>query len=335
MIVDLFAGPGGWDVGARIVGLPDPVGFELEPNACNTRRAAGLLTVRQDVRTIDLTRHRGNIAGLIASPPCPEFSTANNKRRGLDSESGRLTLEPLRLIGECRPEWVALEQVPAVLKIWRHVYANQLLRWGYEYHSEVLNAADYGVAQTRKRAIMIARHGRTVSMPRPTHRGRHVSMATALGWGMTMRPSTAVMSTSGGGHGACDAAAGNWIVHTNRGDLKPDGTHQTREDTQPAPTVTGSLVPWVATRPATTVQGDTRIWSPAYKPNTDDTKAGRTYMSDRAGTNAYRVAIAELGVLQSFPDDYPWQGSKTAQAKQVGNAVPPLLAAAILGAVTS
>jgi DNA (cytosine-5)-methyltransferase 1 len=87
---------------------------------------------------------------------------------------------------------------------------------------------------------------------------------------------------------------------------------------------------WPETRPATTVQGDPRIWPPGHKVNADDQAAGRTGYGDRAGTDAVRVTIEQAGILQSFPPDYPWQGNRTEQYRQVGDAVPPLLAAHIL-----
>jgi site-specific DNA-cytosine methylase len=91
---------------------------------------------------------------------------------------------------------------------------------------------------------------------------------------------------------------------------------------------------WVHKRPATTVMGDTRIWPPGHKVNAADIKARRDHLyTTRAGNTALRLTISQLGVLQSFPVDYPWQGNKTQQAKQVGNAVPPLLAAAMLSAL--
>lgn len=90
---------------------------------------------------------------------------------------------------------------------------------------------------------------------------------------------------------------------------------------------------WTHLRPATTVQGDPRIWPPGHKVNADDrarhADADQRY-GDRAGSRAIRVSVEEAGILQAFPPDYPWQGTKTSQYRQVGNAVPPLLGAAIL-----
>ena len=119
--------------------------------------------------------------------------------------SAALVAEPARFIHACRPEWVTLEQVPAVLPLWQ-VYAAELGTMGYSVWCGKLNAADYGVPQTRERAILIASRVRRVARPEPTHydprKGDQlwgtpwVSMAAALGWGATGRPVPTV--TAGG-----------------------------------------------------------------------------------------------------------------------------------------
>ncbi|HEY3018969.1 MAG TPA: DNA cytosine methyltransferase, partial [Solirubrobacteraceae bacterium] len=85
-------------------------------------------------------------------------------------------------------------------------------------------------------------------------------------------------------------------------------------------------VSWVGERPATTVNGDPRVSEPGrHDPD----------VSGSQQANAVRVTVAEALALQSFPPDYPVQGTKTKQFEQVGNAVPPLLAEAVLRAVVT
>ncbi|KFG02520.1 hypothetical protein IQ62_01525, partial [Streptomyces scabiei] len=78
IVLDLFAGPGGWSEGLRqFLGLHD-VGLEWDEAACRTREAAGHLTVRVDVSCFVLGPVVGRVWGLIASPPCTKFSAAGD-----------------------------------------------------------------------------------------------------------------------------------------------------------------------------------------------------------------------------------------------------------------
>ena len=208
-IVDLFAGPGGWSEALRRH-WPDhhahEVGVEWDRHACATRAAAGHQTIRADVAAYPVD-HFGPAAGLIASPPCQTLSDAgdgdgkkdlaqliHHAHRGQlystpDPRTG-LVLEPLRWIHALRPRWIAFEQVRAVAPVW-HAYEHHLRSIGYGTWSGILNAADYGLPQTRKRAILIAHRDRQPHRPDPSHEktpsglfalAPWVTMATALGW---------------------------------------------------------------------------------------------------------------------------------------------------------
>jgi DNA (cytosine-5)-methyltransferase 1 len=101
---------------------------------------------------------------------------------------------------------------------------------------------------------------------------------------------------------------------------------------EPAPTMLASGlakgVPlWAAERPATTVACDRRVHPPGHKQNGSD-RPGR--YEQRRGANAVRVTTTQAAVLQGFDPRYPWQGPRTRQFEQIGNAVPPPLALAVL-----
>jgi DNA (cytosine-5)-methyltransferase 1 len=431
-VVDLFAGPGGWDVAARKLGL-DPLGIEFDDAACATRAAAGLRTLQADVSALDpIKEFEGG--GLIASPPCQAFSVAGKghgrrampayeeaigrwlegkppSREELDEacedERAHLVLEPLRWALALRPTWIACEQVKPVAPLW-HAMASALRTVGYSAWAGVLSAEQYGVPQTRERAILIARLGRPVEMPRATHRAYvaprrkaaqedslfaapeadritergeesllpWISMAEAVSWPPELRLRTG-NNTMRSSRDAQDMVAVEHIVGERPApvlDRKvggawkvgPDGSHKAApmswKDTdrvgfprlndtpsnKPGEGDTGKyrerdLRP--ASEPAFALTEKARSWSrfrasarsnatertvdePAPTITGGHDHEERMWIADDA--TAVPVTMQEAAMLQSFPADYPWRGTRTKVFEQIGNAIPPLLAEAIL-----
>ena len=381
LIIDLFAGPGGWSQGLRMLS-PElhatEIGLEWDAAACVTRAAAGHRTIRTDIAAYPTERFTGAV-GLIASPPCQDFSLAG-KRAGITGERGQLITEVLRWAEDLRPEWIACEQVPPALPVWKQ-YAEHLRHLGYSAWAGVLNAADYGVPQTRRRAFLIASRVRDVRPPEPTH-AEHpapslfgddllpwATMADALGWGR-VKPAWTLAGGTGkggadpmmqGGSGARkqtadEIASGQWVFDPN---TTPAWTICSGTHGAPDPFLSGGQsvrrrivagieaglweIAWPAQRPSTTVMGTNRVAHPKHRGDEESQfPANRTFTPeqivsgqyDNDGPIAIKLTPQDALTLQSFPTDYPVSGSKTKQFEQIGNAVPPLLAAHVLAAAT-
>lgn len=375
--LDLFAGAGGWDLPARQLGI-DTLGIELDEWAVATRHAAGLPTERGDVTRYGPCDFPAE--GLIASPPCQTFSLAGNGagRRALAdvllavkamAQGARptlggdprtaLVLEPLRwaleALADGRPyRWLALEQVPSALPVWRAM-ADVLAQRGYSVDAAVLKAEQYGVPQTRRRAILVARRDELAMLPTATHRAFRyrvpqeagdpallpwVSMADALGWGATARPSWTLCGDShakrnspldGGSNMRASMAAamdrGDWVL---RSTYSTDGVYANRGEraaTEPAQSITSKADrgDWVLRQSAMTRATERTMHEPAFTLTAGKDHGEREWLPERV-----KLTEREAAVLQTFPADHPWQGTKGRRFQQIGNAIPPLLARVVL-----
>lgn len=204
-LVTLCAGAGALDLAAHDLGLP-AVGIEWDEGTCSTRRAAGLLTKEGDVR--DFTPSDFPSANILAGgPPCLTFSVAGSKTghsalKNIMSFMQRMTLredvrqplaeqddvrmglvlEPLRwalvAIDSGHPyEAVVLIQAPTVLPIWEAM-GDVLRTEGYSVAVGILRAEEFGVPQTRRRAVLIARRHGVATLPPATHQPYGMNVRT-------------------------------------------------------------------------------------------------------------------------------------------------------------
>lgn len=357
--VELFAGAGGMSEGIRRAQVGVAMrGFDADVNAVDTAQKAGHETTLADVReALDLFAP-DSLEYLHASPPCQSFAQSGKGagRRALDTVLGAaetlafdsewddertgLVLEPLRWITMIRPRLVSLEQVPTVLPVWE-AYAGMLERYGYQTWTGFIDAETLGVPQTRRRAFLMASLDGPVSPPQATHSRYHrrspqrldegvlpwVSMAQALGW-------------------EDEALVGFPRLDDGKGSVQIDGVayraRDLRSSDAPSVSVTEKIrswrrypvaavegdTSWVHRRPSPTIVGSFSpdvVAAPGYR------KAGDGPRQKQPGS--VRIALEEAAILQGFPADYPWQGSRTSRFLQCGNAVCPPVGEAVVRAL--
>ncbi len=290
--LDLFAGGGGMACALRSLGV-EARHVELDADACDTLTAAGFAdVVRADVRDPSWYP-RGRVDLLHGSPPCPIWSRANRDeaQRARAVDGWPWMLDAVRAL---RPTVVTAENVRgAPAESW----ARDLEALGYRARAWLLDAADYGAAQTRTRWFVVASLAGVPVRPPPTHG------APLLG----LRP-----------------------PRTLRECLDPQGARKV----YPHGTGEAGSQPWRLDLPTPTVMCRDAHGTRAGAYTGWRVKGGPDGMSDALflALGWRQATVAECARAQGFPEGHPFRGGSKARYRQAGNAVEVNAGRVVIGA---
>ena len=344
--IDLFCGAGGLSLGLENSGIPVLLGIENNHIAAQTYRnnQTGCI-IEDDIRNIsvDDIYNRINIGKnelllLAGCPPCQTFSSLQ-KADAQDDDRNYLIFEYVRLVNELRPLFILMENVPGLKggrgkNIFKQVLSNMSEQ--YVIVSEVLNCADFGIRQCRKRLVL---HGIrrdafdllqknikdfSVTLPKATHSENPSANSDTSEW-VSSESAFADLPPVKAGDPAPDGfpnheTAGLTDINLKRIQyiqahggsrtcLPPELQLSCHQKANVGYTgVYGIIDP---SKPAPTITGGCITFSKG--------RYGHPYQP-RA------ITVREAARLQSFPDTYVFYGNRAQTALQVGNAIPPHLA---------
>lgn len=296
-VVSLFSGAGGLDLGFKLAGHEIIWANDLYTDAVETyRQNIGDHVVCEDISKIDVA-DIPDADIVIGGFPCQGFSVANTKRH-IDDERNELYKQLIRVINAKKPKFFLAENVKGLTNLGKgevfKMILNDFTEMGYTVKYQIMNAADYGVPQTRQRVIIIGVRNDIeweYNYPIPTHNKdaknglpRWISVSEALA-------------------DLPDPDQPNDVPnHTySKYKLNINGYigHRLLDPDKPAPTVTAR----------------------------GDNKGGVVIHPHPNGLR--RMSCRELATIQSFPVDFVFAGNNSSVYRQIGNAVPPLLGYAV------
>lgn len=325
-VVSLFSGGGGLDLGFQRAGYHIVWAIDNNKNAVNTyKKNLGDHIVLDDIQKIDI-RDIPKADIVIGGPPCQSFSLAG--KRDCDDERGRLVWRYLEIIKEVSPKAFLFENVVGIISA-KDSQGNRILdnllqcfgKIGYAVNWKLVNAADYGVPQLRKRVIIVGTKKQAFQFPETTHNEdgidgklKYVSVEQAIG-------DLPLAGTQGNGISEHDYPTMSELDKYICAHVKPGGNYMDIPDEVPSQRIRRLK----KEGGHTTCYGRMLAQKPSHTINTyfnrPNVGCNIHYKYDRI------ITLREAMRLQTFPDGYEFDStSKQGKNLIVGNAVPPRLA---------
>ena len=314
--IDLFSGAGGFSLGFDKSGFNNIFSVEIQDDYCETYEInfPSHTLIKKDIakitkEEIEKLTKLNEIDVIIGGPPCQGFSIAGNiGRKFIDDPRNKLFQEFVRVVSIVNPKYFVMENVARLYTHNKHQTKKEIIdsfnKLGYEVECNILNSADYGVPQIRKRVIFIgSRISDKISFPDITHT-TYKTVKNALEDLPTLK--------SGDNSSLLNHKAMNHTEQMlHKMSFIKDGGDRTDipQNLRPKSGDVRKYIKYNSDKPSVTVTGDMRkIFH---------------YSQNRA------LTVRELARLQTFPDNFEFKSNSIAQQQQVGNAVPPLMAEAI------
>ncbi|MFR3557136.1 MAG: DNA (cytosine-5-)-methyltransferase [Paraclostridium sordellii] len=314
-LLSLFSGAGGMDVGFIKAGFDVVFANDSDKNAVNTyKKNIGNHIVEEDIKNLDEQNIPSNIDIVIGGPPCQGFSMAGNiGRRFIDDDRNYLFKEFSRVISIANPKFFVMENVARLYTHNKNNTRNEIIKEfneiGYKVECKILNSADYGVAQIRRRIIFIGVRSDIdveISFPEPIYNDLNYR---------TVRDAIGDLPKLKSGESNEKYLNHESMNHTEsmleKMSYVCDGGNRSQipEELRPKSGDIRKYIRYNSSKPSVCITGDMR-------------KVFH-YEQNRA------LTVRELARIQSFDDDFEFMGPKISQQQQVGNAVPPMMAYAI------
>lgn len=338
-IIDLFCGCGGLSLGFEMAGFESALAIDLWKDAIVTynHNRKNKVGICEDIHNLtdeylESLNQDGEIIGVIGGPPCQGYSTVGT--RDINDPRNHLYMQYCRVVEKVRPKFFVLENVKGLTTLMNGMFRddiyNRFSSLGYTVVYKVINAAHYGVPQNRQRVFFVGIRGEEFQFPEANEQDL-----------ITCSEALSDLPPLGDFDG--DLLEHDYLYAPQNGyqSMMRSGSHKvlnhqiTKHSDQTKQII--SMIPdGGKIKDLPREYWDIRKYNKAFErmssqrpSNTVDT-GHRNYFH----YSENRIPTArENARLQSFPDTFEFIGTRTSQYKQIGNAVPPLLAYAIAQAI--
>lgn len=325
-VASIFTGCGGMDLGFIKAGFRILWAHDINKDCCDTYSAnIGSHIVCMDVKEVDI-RSIPDVDVIIGGPPCQGFSVAGKMIRS--DPRNQLLWEFVDIVSRKKPKVFVMENVKSLglMKRWDYIRKRLISKFkeaGYNIDYKILNSADYGVPQGRERVFFIGvlKEIGEPSFPTPKYIGKWVSAREVL----ANLPNPGEEGNEGGCNTKIVIPCKPVIRKSPYAGMLFNGQGRVINLEKPAPTLHASMggnkTPIIDLQQLKGSKEEP--WIVGYHRKL---VSGEQLENYSVPGHLRRITVREAARIQTFPDTFNFVGKITSKFRQIGNAVPPMLA---------
>lgn len=330
-IIDLFCGCGGLSRGFEMAGFDTKIAIDMWLDAVKTynHNKGKEIAVCEDIHNwddefLESLAKDGDIVGIVGGPPCQGYSTVGT--RDVNDPRNHLYKEYCRIVEKLNPDFFVIENVKGLTTLSGGAFRDDIISrfsaLGYTVKYQILNAADYGVPQNRYRVFFVGMKKNGFEFPREFD--YKVTTKDAIGDLPRLEGAEVINEYY--------MEPQTEYERLMRGDARVLLNHEGTNHSQQTRDIIALIKDGGKIKDLPREYWEIRKYNKAFERMCS---SGQSNTVDTGHRNYFHYeqnripSVRENARLQSFSDEFEFLGSKTSQYKQVGNAVPPLLAYAV------